>query len=457
MEQGMKKITIIGGGATGTLLAINLIKHSGDKPLEINLVDKKERVGRGVAYSAAEDFHLLNVPANKMGAFPDDLEHFYRWLTEKKYDFFSNDFVPRKLYGEYLRELFCASFKNKNPNVAVNLLDDEAVDILIDDARAQVILKSGEVVYSDKVVLAFGNFAPPHPKTADQAFTQSAKYFQNPWDNALFERVKLTDDVFIIGTGLTMVDVAASFQNHLHRGKIYAFSTRGLLPATHELGFVYPSFADELKQTTRISEMLKIVRRHIDKAGEAHSNWRGVIDSLRPHTQAIWLGLPTAEKSSFMQHLSRYWNVARHRLPPESAKLIDDLQTAGQLRILKGRLRNITVDETGKFDVSYSADGVETRLPVDAIINCIGSESNFSRIDFPLVKNLIGKGLIKPDELKLGIDATPDGRTIDRGGKISDIILTAGTALKGVLWESTAMPEIRAQANKLALSLLNGG
>ncbi len=452
----MKKITIIGSGATGTLLAVNLIKHSGDKPIEINLVEKKERIGRGVAYSAVADFHLLNVPANKMGAFPDNLEHFYKWLTGKGYDFFSNDFVPRKLYGEYLRELFCETFKNKNPNVAVNLLDDEAVDVLVDDAQAQVILKSGEVLYSDKVVLAFGNFPPPHPKTADQSYTKSEKYFQNPWTDEIFEKIKPTDEIFIIGTGLTMVDVAASFHNNRHEGKIYGFSTRGLLPAVHELGFVYPSFADEITDKTKISEILKIVRRHIAKAHEQHSNWRGVIDSLRPHTQAIWLNLPTAEKISFMQHLSRYWNAARHRLPPESAKLLEDMQTENKLRILKGRLQNIIVGETGRFDVSYSIDGVENRLSADAIINCIGSESNFNRIEIPLVKNLIGKGLIKTDGLKLGIDATPDGRTIDRSGKISDKILTAGTALKGILWESTAMPEIRAQANKLALSLLEG-
>ena len=196
----MKKITIIGSGATGTLLAINLIKHAGVEPIEINVVDKKERLGRGVAYSTAKDFHLLNVPANKMGAFPDDIEHFYKWLIGKGYDFFSNDFVPRKLYGEYLRELFCETFKNKSANVAVNLLDDEAVDVLVDEAQAQVILKSGEVLYSDKVVLAFGNFPPPpHPKTVDQSYTKSEKYFQNPWSSALFERIKPTDDIFIIG------------------------------------------------------------------------------------------------------------------------------------------------------------------------------------------------------------------------------------------------------------------
>ncbi len=150
----MQKISIIGGGATGTLLAVNLIKHNNDQPIEINLIERKEKVGRGVAYSASKDFHLLNVPAAKMGAFPNDIEHFYRWLGEKNYDFAPNDFVPRRIYGEYLRELLSKTVAAKGANVVVNLLDDEAVDVVLKDAKAQVILSSGKIISSDKVVLA---------------------------------------------------------------------------------------------------------------------------------------------------------------------------------------------------------------------------------------------------------------------------------------------------------------
>ncbi|MCY7345784.1 MAG: FAD/NAD(P)-binding protein [Pyrinomonadaceae bacterium] len=454
----MKKITIIGGGATGTLLAINLIKSAGDgEPLEINLIEKSERFGRGVAYSTVTDFHLLNVPANKMGAFADDLDHFHRWLTARNYDFFPNDFVPRRLYGEYLRELFAETFKSKPPHVAVNLLDDEAIDVLLDDVRAQVILRSGEVVYADKIVLAFGNFPPPHPKSENQSFIESDKYFQNPWSAAIYEKINKDDDVFVIGTGLTAVDAVLSLRHRRHAGKIFLFSTRGLLPAVHELGFVYPSFYDDLKPLTRITDLLKTVRRHIAAANRQNSNWRGVMDSLRPHTAAIWQNLPEAEKRSFMQHLSRYWNVARHRMPPKCAEIVAEMQTAGQLQILKGRLKNIAVGDDRRFDVRFSRDGVENTLAADAVINCIGSESNFRRIESTLVKNLFAKNLINTDRLKMGLDAAPDGRTIDKSGAISDRIFTIGTALKGVLWESTAMPEIRAQANKLAFSLLDGG
>lgn len=453
----MKKITIIGGGATGILLAINLIKHQKNELTEINLVEKKEKVGRGVAYSTATNFHLLNVPANKMGAFPDDLEHFYRWLTAQGYEYFASDFVPRKIYGDYLRANFAETLKNKAPNITINVFDDEATDVLVDDRQAQVILDSGEILYSDKVILAFGNFLPPHPKSESQSFTDSEKYFQNPWNARNFDKIQKSDNVLILGTGLTAVDTVLSLQNNQHTGKITLFSTRGLLPAVHELGFVYPSFGEELNGQIKITELFKIVRRHIKNAEKQNSNWRAVIDSLRPHTQKIWLDLPIAEKRYFMQHLSRYWNVARHRMPPECAEILNDMLAKNQLEILNGRLKNIELNKDGRFDVRFSTANQENNLTADVIFNCIGSESDFSKINSTLVKNLVGKGLIKPDVLKFGIDAKPDGRTIDKNGKISDKIYTIGTALKGILWESTAMPEIRSQAHNLAMSLIDGG
>ena len=158
-----------------------------------------------------------------------------------------------------------------------------------------------------------------------------------------------------------------------------------------------------------------------------------------------------------MQHLSRYWNVARHRIPPECAAILDEMRATNQLQIGKGRLRNIETNENGKFEITFSTNGADHHFSANAVVNCIGSQSNFNHIESPLVKNLLGRGLIKTDSLKMGIDAAPDGRTIDVNGATSDLIATIGTALKGILWESTALPEIRVQARKLALSLLSNG
>ena len=450
----MKRITIIGGGASGTLLAVNLLMAKVERPIAINLLEKSERVGLGVAYSTDKDTHLLNVPASKMGAFTDDVEHFHRWLAANGYDYAPTDFVPRKVFGMYLRAVLNQAASTSPPTTALCPIDDQATDIEVNQGLAQVQLRSGETIASERVVLAFGNFLPPHPTVEDEAFTSAPKYFQNPWQPRAYESIEREDSVLIVGTGLSMVDVVLHLHSTGHRGKITAISTRGLLPAVHRLGFTYPSFYEEIESTTRVTDLMKTVMRHIVKAENDSSDWRAVIDSLRPHTQVIWQGLPTAEKRYFMQHLSRYWNTARHRMPPQAAEILDGLREAGRFQVVKGRLRSIKYIAGEKFSITYAAGGNVSGLSADVLVNCIGSESNFAKIEIPLIQNLLRKGFIRPDDVSLGLKATPDGNIINRDNETSKIISTLGTALKGTLWESTAIPEIRLQAQNLAIRLI---
>ncbi len=440
----MKRITIIGGGATGTLLAVNLIRHAAGQPLEINIVEKNERFGLGVAYSTKRDFHLLNVPAGKMGAFPDDVEHFHRWLGENGHSYEPSAFVPRRIYGEYLRKLFWETDKQKPENISVKVYSEEAIDIKFAENGAEVWLNSGTSLFSDKVVLAFGNFLPPVPRSSNSDFLSSPNYFSDPWSERIAEKIDPADEIFIIGTGLTMVDTVLSLYHGGHKGKIYAASTHALLPSVHRLGFTYPSFEAELDGRDKVTEMLKLVRAHIRAAENDGSDWRAVIDSLRPFTQKTWLRLSDEEKRRFMRHLKHFWNTSRHRIPVECAQVLYQMQWTDQLHIKKGRAKNIRVRRDGKFEINIG----DEKIPVSAVINCTGSESDFSKLEVPLLKNLLSKGAIKTDSLALGLAAAPDG-------KISENLYTIGTALKGIMWESTAMPELRSQARELALRFLD--
>ena len=68
--------------------------------------------------------------------------------------------------------------------------------------------------------------------------------------------------------------------------------------------------------------------------------------------------------------------------------------------------------------------------------------------------NLLASGLIDHDPLALGINATAAGEVLaHRGGPVG-WLYTLGAPLKGVLWECTAVPEIRNQASALATRLL---
>lgn len=450
----MKRITIIGGGASGTLLAVNLLKKAAAKrPVAIDLVESSKRVGRGVAFGATSDSHLLNVPAAKMGAFPDDVEHFHRWLTANGHHYEPTSFVPRRLFGDYLQSLFDDEGRALPTNVELRKIDDEAVDITPAENGAKVALASGAVLTTDKAVLAFGNFPPPHPNVPDLSFTSSPLYFNDPWDPAMYDAIPDGSSVFVIGTGLSMVDVAVHFYRTGRKGKLYALSTRGLLPARHELGHTYPAFHDEVLGTKNVSELVKTVRRHAQLANQDSSDWRAVIDSLRPVTQSVWLSLPLKQQRQFMQHVSRYWNVARHRMPPEAAEIINEMQASGRLDIYRGRLKTIEHDGD-EFEITFLNDGRLQTVTADALVNCIGSESNYQKIDSPLVRSLIERGYLETDALSQGVNATPDGRLIARSDVDAPEIFTLGTALKGILLESTAIPEIRAQAAELASRLL---
>src|SRR6266700_6054534 len=95
------RVAIIGGGFTGSILAAQLLRR--DTSLSLTLIESASVAGRGVAYATSCSWHLLNVPAANMSAFPEDPEHFVRW-ARTKYDSGTEneDFLPRRVYGQYV-------------------------------------------------------------------------------------------------------------------------------------------------------------------------------------------------------------------------------------------------------------------------------------------------------------------------------------------------------------------
>src|ERR1700683_3603773 len=87
-------VIIVGGGASGVLAAAQLLLRGA----EVTLLEPAAALGQGMAYATRCPLHLLNVRAVNMSAFPDDKEHFLRWLertTPGQYTFCS--FAPRSL------------------------------------------------------------------------------------------------------------------------------------------------------------------------------------------------------------------------------------------------------------------------------------------------------------------------------------------------------------------------
>ena len=75
-----KEVIIVGSGASGTLLAVQLLRDR-SAHIRVTLVEKGQQPGLGLAYSTSNPSHLLNVRAANMSAFADDPDHFVRWLA----------------------------------------------------------------------------------------------------------------------------------------------------------------------------------------------------------------------------------------------------------------------------------------------------------------------------------------------------------------------------------------
>jgi len=451
-------VAVIGAGFSGTLVATHLLRgRSG--PLRVLLVDRTGRFGAGIAYGTRAACHVLNVPAGRMSAFPDDPDHFVRWAgrvrsADEPVLVEPHTFAPRPLYGRYLHSVLEDATRAATPDGRLERVGEDAIAIEPNPGGAVVRFASGRCVRVDAAVLALGHFPPRDPPVADRTFFASERYVSWAWSPTALAGLAPDADVLFVGAGLTAVDLALELAERRHVGRIHMLSRRGLFPQAHRPTAPYPAFLDPAALPTRIAQIARHVRREVAVAKSVGHDWRAVVDALRPVTQRLWQGLPTVERRRFLRHVRPHWEVLRHRMAPEVAATIEHLRTDGRLVVHAGRLQGFREDRDGvAVTFRRRGDGEEVGLTVERVVNCTGPESDIRESHHPLVRDLSARGLIRPDPLGLGLDVAADGGLLDTGGASSSWLFTLGPLCKGRLWEVTAVPEIRVQAAALAARL----
>ena len=457
----MKRIGIIGGGFSGSLTAIQLI-HKSDA-CEIILINKQETFNKGFAYNPYSDKQLLNVIAAKMSAFAEQPDHFLDWVMEqnefKNRDrtLIANSFLSRKLYGAYLVDVWNQNYPlAAEKGIKVRLLNQFVVDIDIETNSVSLFLDTGETILVDQCVIATGNQVPRNPSIKNETFYPNYNYFQNPWIREAVQHVIPNLPVLIVGNGLTMVDTVLGLKENGFNGEIYSISPKGfnILPHRHN-GLKYEKLVEELSDDMSLREIYQLVSKHIKAVREYGVSAEPVIDSLRPHTQRLWKGLSDEEKAFFMSRLRHLWGVARHRIPLHTYDKIQQLRIDGKLHIQSGRIVDF-VEQSNAIEVSYfdKKEGTIKSLFVSRIINCTGPETDLRKVENSFLKNCLLKGDIVQDALKLGINTNTETFQVKKSdGTYHSNLFTLGGNLKGELWESTAVNELRIQSERLAEEL----
>jgi uncharacterized NAD(P)/FAD-binding protein YdhS len=433
-------VAIIGGGFSGTMVAVNLSRLSQGR-LRIALIEGKSKHGPGLAYGTKDAEHLLNVRAGGMGAFADNPGHFHEWLMRQPGALAAttpDTFMPRLVYGQYLREVLEQA---RTLQGGIDLLNARITGVEPTGNSYDLMDASGLVARARKIVLALGNFPP-----MDQ--------WLDPYAPGIATRLCGPGDVFLVGTGLTALDMLVTMARDKPSGKIHLLSRSGLFPQVHMPLKAYPVFLDPDQLPRSAFELLTMIRREVRNAAQAGIGWQDVIDTMRPLNQRIWQALPLPEQKRFLKRVRSFWDTHRHRSAPEVMAAKNTLEDQQRLVQHKGSFVSAMVDGERVGVTWQPSHGERQTIVVECAVACTGPQTDLQKVDDPLIRNLLGQGLILPDPLRLGMDTGPDGEVLGRDGKPTPGLYTIGTWRKGRLYESVAVPELRGQAADLASALM---
>ncbi len=448
------KAIIVGAGFTGTMIAVHLGRES-RPPSQIVLIERSGRFGSGVAYSTRHAAHLLNVPACQMSAFADDDGHFLRWAKHRDPSIRDGDFLPRQVFGEYLRGVLEQAKSEAPRGVAIECIEGEATALHTDAAGGVVIrLADGRSITGDSCVLAIGNYPPADPPCKTPAFYRSKLYQRDPWAADALD-VDARADLLLIGTGLTMIDVVIALDQAGHTGAIRCISRRGLVPQSHRdlaaapVQLPVPSSLDDWPRTAL--GLLRGLRAEIVRNGPRAIEWRDIVSSMRPVTASLWSALSREERRRFLGHLRPFWETHRHRAAPAIGRTIQRLRDTGRLDVIAGRVLEYDVrNDTALATIRRRGSSSNEVVSASRVINCTGPDTDLARVQEPFVQSLRQAGVVTPDELGLGLATDPAGRLLDRDGRAHRSLFLAGPLLRGRLWENTAVPELRSDALRCA-------
>lgn len=405
------------------------------------LINRTPDFGLGIAYGTGFDGHLLNVRSGRMSAVEGRADDFLDWLRARYPAQADPDgFAPRRLFGLYVQDRLTAA-EALHPG-----LIDRVVGAVMALERDGVRLADGRVIPTDAIVLATGN---PAPRTATGGEAND-RVLADPWAPGALARIGHDDDILIIGTGLTMVDMLLQLTAGGWRGQATALSRRGLLPRAHLAHHDAPAFPTPGMVTGPASRRLCDGRRQARAA-----DWRTMMDGLRPVTADLWREADPAVRARLVRHLRPWWDVHRHRLAPAVAATIDRLLADGRLRAVAGRVRRIeSGDDRVTLDWTPRRATTEQTLTGGWLIDCTGP--GHDPVRDPLTGPLIVAGRARLDALGLGLDLDGDGRVLGADGAADPRLFVLGPPARAAFWETIAVPDIRQRVEAIVTALADG-
>jgi uncharacterized NAD(P)/FAD-binding protein YdhS/alkylation response protein AidB-like acyl-CoA dehydrogenase len=441
------------------------------QPLRITVAEPRARLGLGVAYSTGNAMHLLNGPARIFSIYEDDAQHFTRWLRVRALTGgwapppgmeAGDSLPPRRVYGDYLSDTLAQALARVHEGIEFRHVRQRVVAL---EAHVQgqdyvARLADGSTLEAQQVVLATGVFNRSElPFTHDEAVLSSTRYVADIWAPGSFDAVDKDETIAFLGSGLSSLDALITAEQAGFSGRYTAISRRGQEVQERREVTPWPDFLQYDPAGIRLPDLLRQIRVQRHEIAARGEDPQCLTMSIKAHVAKLWELSPERQKRRFLDRLRPYWDTALHRSAPESLAWQEAAHRQGRYTSLRSRIIGLRLDSvTGKIAVEHRPAGAshsEVAL-FDRVINCLGFEFDWRKTDDPLIRHLLDAGLVRVDPLGFGIQVDRQRlRALNAAGQVQQGLYAVGHALRGVFWESNAIPEQVPQAGLVAKAIVD--
>ncbi|MBS1628374.1 MAG: FAD/NAD(P)-binding protein [Bacteroidetes bacterium] len=449
-------ITIIGGGASASLVIINFVQsiqqsQTLSKPYNITVINQDEEFWKGIAWGNKSSINgLILTSVNEFLADPDK-ELFCNWVKEtlpewtnyyqqnggllatqwlkknipliQKNDW-NNIYIPRFLFGNYLQlQLNNALQYAANNNIIISKIIGKAVNIHQQNNNSYKIIiqnKSKETteIISEKVVVTIGS-APQKKlfnESSNKVLCINNLYEQNINENLQLLKNKLINDelknILVIGTNATALELIYLLEedklfNKLIN-KIVFISTSGKFPlatAKQQAANVYAPHLSKIIEENKytINCLITAAANDLQLSAATHVQMDTVHYIIKT-VKHLLLNLSWKDQEMFMAvHGNELSKIVRHAGEEYLTPLYNGINTK-KIEIIKGSFENIsTTNHIAQLTYKNEENNLTTHnTPFSVVINCSGS-SDLHYTESELLHNLINSNLCKINLSNKGI------------------------------------------------------
>jgi uncharacterized NAD(P)/FAD-binding protein YdhS len=446
-ERQRPVVAIIGGGVSGAATAFHLAQADQTPVPEIIVFEPRESLGKGLAYDTTEPAHRINVPAARMSLLTEEPDHFLRWIAAHSATAGDDDalrpdgalFPRRSVFGDYIN----AMLQPLVASGAVQHRRSAVIHVLREGPRWCISGDDGVQTMADVVVIATSHPPPVAPGQLRAALKDHPRFVPDPTRANALAAIRPTDQVLVVGNGLTSADVIASLALKGHTGSITAISRRGLRSRGHAPVVQDPTGDFLTNPAFTARALLKNIRHIIRQAALDGLTWHGVIDQVRAQGQALWQVLPVVERQRIVRHLRPFWDVHRFRVAPQVEAALDAAIAEGRLEILAGSIAASRVEsDTIHCALRLRRHSGTIEKTYDAVVVTTGPGHGGILASQPFLAELSHSGYLELDPTGLGLSCTRNSEAIGPVAGVTSSLLIAGPLARGTFGELMGLPQV---------------